>query len=125
MSQALFDVMFDDMDQSLREMGVGDLRVGKRVKQMARAFYGRAAAYDRAFDTAPGAERRRSIAEALERNIFSNDPPAAGRVQAMARYVEALLDALDGHGAAALLEGEVGLPSVHPLLAASAGDPDR
>ena len=40
LSQALFDVMFDDMDQSLREMGVGDLRVGKRVKQMARAFYG-------------------------------------------------------------------------------------
>ena len=125
LSQALFDVMFDDMDQSLREMGVGDLRVGKRVKQMARAFYGRAAAYDRAFDTAPGAERRRSIAEALERNIFNNDPPAAGRVQAMAGYVEALLDALEGHGAAALLEGEVGLPPVPPLLAASAGDPDR
>ena len=125
LSQALFDVMFDDMDQSLREMGVGDLRVGKRVKQMARAFYGRAATYDRAFDAAPGAERRRSIAEALERNIFNNDPPAAGRVQAMARYVEALLEALDGHGAAALLEGEVGLPPAPPLLAAAAGDPER
>ena len=125
LSQALFDVMFDDMDQSLREMGVGDLRVGKRVKQMARAFYGRAAAYDRAFDAAPGAERRRSIAEALERNIFNNDPPAAGRVQAMAGYVEALLEALDGHGAAALLEGEVGLPPAPPLLAAAAGDPER
>ena len=119
MSQALFDVMFDDMDQSLREMGVGDLRVGKRVKQMARAFYGRAMAYDRAFEQAPGAERRRSIAEALERNVFNNDPPAADRVHALAGYVETLLDALDRHSAAALLGGELGLPPVPSLGAAA------
>ena len=118
MSQALFDVMFDDMDQSLREMGVGDLRVGKRVKQMARAFYGRAKAYDEAFDQAPGAERRRAIAEALERNVFNNAPPPAARVEAMTGYVETLLDALDDHSPAALLGGEVELPPVAPLAAA-------
>ena len=117
LSQALFDVMFDDMDQSLREMGVGDLRVGKRVKQMARAFYGRAVAYDRAFDQAPGAERRRAIAGALERNVYNDDPPPAAPVQAMACYVEALLDALDAQSPAALLGGEVGLPPVPPLAA--------
>ncbi len=119
LSQSLFDVMFDDMDQSLREMGVGDLRVGKRVKQMARAFYGRAAAYDQAFDQAPGAGRRRSIAEALERNVFNNDPPAADRVQAMAGYIETLLDALDRQASAALLAGEIDLPPVPPLAAAA------
>ena len=118
MSQALFDVMFDDMDQSLREMGVGDLRVGKRVKQMARAFYGRAKAYDRAFDRAPGADRRRSIAEALERNVFNSDPPPAARVDAMACYVETLLDALDRQSPAALLGGELGLPAVSSSLKA-------
>ena len=121
MSQALFDVMFDDMDQSLREMGVGDLRVGKRVKQMARAFYGRAKAYDQAYDQAPGAERRRAIAEALERNVFNNAPPPAARVQAMAGYVETLLDALDHHSPAALLGGEIGLPPAPPLAAAEEG----
>ena len=121
LSQALFDVMFDDMDQSLREMGVGDLRVGKRVKQMARAFYGRAKAYDEAFDQAPGAERRRAIAEALERNVFNNAPPPADRVHAMADYVETLLDALDCQSADALLGGEVGLPPVPPLAAAEQG----
>ena len=119
LSQTLFDVMFDDMDQSLREMGVGDLRVGKRVKQMARAFYGRAKVYDQAFDLAPGPDRRRSIAEALERNVFNNDPPAAGRVQAMACYVEALLDALDRQSPAALLGGELGLPAVSSSLMAA------
>ena len=45
-SQALFDTMFGDMDRSLREMGVSDIAVGKRVKHMAKAFYGRVAAYD-------------------------------------------------------------------------------
>ncbi len=119
MSQALFDVMFDDMDQSLREMGVGDLRVGKRVKQMARAFYGRAKAYDEAFDQAPGTERRRAIAEALERNVFNNMPPPAARVEAMVGYVETLLDALDGHSPAVLLGGEVELPPVPPLAPAA------
>ena len=125
LSQALFDVMFDDMDQSLREMGVGDLRVGKRVKQMARAFYGRAMAYDQAFDRAPGADRRRSIAEALERNVFNNDPPPAAPVQAMAGYVETLLDTLDRQSTAALLGGEVGLPPVPPLAAAPAAESGR
>ena len=122
MSQVLFDVMFDDMDQSLREMGVGDLRVGKRVKQMARAFYGRAKAYDQAFEPAPGAERRRAIAEALERNVFNNEPPPAARVLEMAAYVETLLDALDRQSPVALLGGEVDLPPVPPLAAAPAAE---
>ena len=37
-SQALFDVMFEDMDSSLREMGAGDMGIGKRVKAMVQAF---------------------------------------------------------------------------------------
>jgi cytochrome b pre-mRNA-processing protein 3 len=46
LAQCLFDVMFDDMDESLRELGVGDLGVGWRVKAMAKALYGRLAAYE-------------------------------------------------------------------------------
>ena len=41
LGQALHDVFFADMDHSLREMGAGDLGVGKRVKKMAQGFYGR------------------------------------------------------------------------------------
>jgi cytochrome b pre-mRNA-processing protein 3 len=46
LGQKLFDVLFDDMDQTLREMGVGDLSVGKKIKAMASSFYGRMQAYD-------------------------------------------------------------------------------
>ena len=44
--QALFDRFCDDMDANLREMGVGDLTVPKRMQAFGEAFYGRAAAYD-------------------------------------------------------------------------------
>ena len=46
LSQSVFDLMFADMDRSLREMGAGDLGVGKKVKTMVRACYGRIAAYE-------------------------------------------------------------------------------
>jgi cytochrome b pre-mRNA-processing protein 3 len=43
--QVLTDTFFQDMDRSLREMGVGDISVGKKVRKMAEAFYGRVQAY--------------------------------------------------------------------------------
>ncbi|HCL48309.1 MAG TPA: hypothetical protein DHW86_02215, partial [Rhodobiaceae bacterium] len=50
--QALFDIFFRDMDQAMREAGVGDLGVGKKIRKMAQAYYGRAAAYDEALGKA-------------------------------------------------------------------------
>ncbi len=46
LGQALFDAFFQDMDQGMREAGVGDLGVSKKIRKMAEAFYGRAGAYD-------------------------------------------------------------------------------
>ena len=50
LAQALFDTMFADMDRSLREMGAGDLGVGRRVKFMASSFLGRVKAYEGGLD---------------------------------------------------------------------------
>lgn len=122
LSQSLFDVMFDDMDQSLREMGVGDLRVGKRVKQMARAFYGRAEAYDRAFDLAESDKRQKAIAEVLARNIYNGDPPPEDRLLAMADYVQTVIVALDGQDQAVILDGDAQFPPA-PDLAEPAAAP--
>jgi cytochrome b pre-mRNA-processing protein 3 len=47
-SQDLTDFFYQDMDRSLREMGVGDLSVGKKVRKMAEACYGRLMAYSKA-----------------------------------------------------------------------------
>ena len=81
-SQALFDTMFGDMDRSLREMGVSDIAVGKRVKHMAKAFYGRVAAYDEGL-----AVTDELLGEALRRNLFGTVTPTADNVVAMADYL--------------------------------------
>ena len=68
LGQALFDAMFSDMDLNLREMGVGDLSVGKKVRVMWEAFHGRAAVYGDAMALGPEA-----LAEALERNLWPGE----------------------------------------------------
>lgn len=81
-AQALFDAMFDDMDVVLREMGAGDMGVGKRVKTMVQAFYGRIASYDDAL--AKGGD---ALTNALARNAFGTTVPARKHAEALARYV--------------------------------------
>lgn len=49
LQRAVLEAFFEDMDRSVREMGVGDTGVGKRVKAMANACYGRLHAYEQAF----------------------------------------------------------------------------
>jgi cytochrome b pre-mRNA-processing protein 3 len=82
LAQVLFDTTFRDMDRSLREMGVGDLGVARRVKEMARAYYGRAEAYDQALD-AGDADR---LGEALRRNLLAGAGEDA-QVRSLADYV--------------------------------------
>ena len=64
-SQNLFDIFFADMDLTLREMGVGDLGVAKRVRQMSEAYMGRLTAYSEYLD----ADDKDGLAQALARNI--------------------------------------------------------
>jgi cytochrome b pre-mRNA-processing protein 3 len=65
--QALTDRFFAAMDSALRETGVGDLSVGKKVRKMAEAFYGRATAYTTAMSQGESA-----MTEALTRNVFAD-----------------------------------------------------
>lgn len=64
-AQEMTDWFFRDVDHSLRELGVGDLGVPKRMKKLARMFYGRLAAYSESVD----ADNQATLAEALKRNI--------------------------------------------------------
>lgn len=88
LAQAVFDAMFSDMDINLREMGVGDLSVGKRVREMWEAFHGRASVYQ----TALAAGDAQALAEALTRNVWRGEAPP-GAAEALA----ALALAQDAH----------------------------
>lgn len=80
LAQALFDRMFMDFDNGLREAGVGDLGVGRRIKQMATGFYGRIAAYDTGLDGG-------GLEEALRRNAYGTVAPAEEAVARLAAYL--------------------------------------
>jgi cytochrome b pre-mRNA-processing protein 3 len=104
LSQALFDRFCDDMDANLREMGVGDLTVPKRMQAFGEAFYGRAAAYDLALTA--GAE---PLAQALCRNILDGEQIESAR--RLAFYAETVIAALAGLGDATMQRGAWRFPS--------------
>jgi cytochrome b pre-mRNA-processing protein 3 len=83
MAQDLSDRMFLGFDRALREMGVGDLIVPKRMHKLADANAGRSAAYEKAL-----ASKGLELDIALARNVYgSADPAVAAR---LARYVRAI-----------------------------------
>jgi len=106
LSQAFFDAMFADLDRSLREMGTGDLSVGKHVKRMAQGFYGRIRAYQQGVDSADSA-----LAAALERNLYGTVRGSAPQIAGMAEYVQAAVGELARQPAAELLSGRVRFPA--------------
>src|ERR1700722_11434597 len=105
LGQELFDAFCRDLDANLREMGVGDLAVPKRMQAFAEAFYGRQAAYLAALDAAD----ERVFEKALALNIFPAGN-AAGAIQ-LARYGRAAVVRLDAQNDGALTRGEVVFPS--------------
>ena len=69
LAQDVVDTFFEDMDHSLRELGVGDVSVPKRMKKLARMFYGRAQSYGNALNDGNAEE----LAHSLHRNLFPDD----------------------------------------------------
>jgi cytochrome b pre-mRNA-processing protein 3 len=95
LSQALFDRFCNDMDDNLREMGVGDLTVPKRMQAFGEAFYGRAAAYDLALTA--GEE---PLAQALCKNILNGE--GIEKARQLALYAKSAIAALAGLNEATL-----------------------
>ena len=90
-AQDLVDSVFAHFDDTLREMGLSDIAVAKRLKAMGSAFYGRNAAYAAALDDGPPAD----LATALARNVYgAAGGEAEPKAEALAHYVASLDAAL-------------------------------
>ncbi|MDY6924493.1 MAG: ubiquinol-cytochrome C chaperone family protein [Pseudomonadota bacterium] len=77
-AQGLFDVYVSSLDHALRELGVGDISVGKKMRKLGEAMYGRMTAWEpplRAGDAA-------ALAVSFSRNVYESDDPAAGEALA-------------------------------------------
>jgi cytochrome b pre-mRNA-processing protein 3 len=90
-----------DLDAALREIGIGDVSVPKKVKKLGQAFYGRLAAYDAALAEDAGAE---DLEAALARNVLET-PDQPGLAAALARHARRRAAVLDAAGFEAFLDG--------------------
>jgi cytochrome b pre-mRNA-processing protein 3 len=117
LGQAFFNAMFADFDRSLREMGIGDLSVGRHIRRMVEAFYGRIAAYEAGL-----AGDDAALQAALARNVFGTAPEAGSAcATALAAYVRGETARLDDEDPRKLLAGDIRFdePSI-PVQAAVA-----
>lgn len=71
LAQQFFDAMFADMDRNLREIGIGDLAVGKRIKLLAENLYGRIRSYEAGLSGTDGA-----LEAAVARNLLTETATA-------------------------------------------------
>jgi cytochrome b pre-mRNA-processing protein 3 len=114
--QAAFDLFCVDMDRSLRELGVGDIGVPKRMRQVGQAFYGRTRAYAECI--ASGDET--GLAAALQRNVLKAAGEAAAAIP-LARYALAAAGTLDSVPPQALLHEPLPFPDPAAFVAVGAG----
>ena len=105
-AQEMIDGFFTEVDHSLRELGVGDVGVPKRMKKLARMFYGRTVSYGTALDTGEA----EALAAALARNIRP-DLSAWPHAERLAAYVIAADGALRSQPVEKICAGELHFPA--------------
>lgn len=102
LAQQLTDMFFQDIDHSIRELGIGDIGVPKRMKKLAKMFYGRAMSYGQAIED----ENISALSDALARNVMPEDDSWKG-ADDLARAVFAINDHLNGLDIADILQGRI------------------
>lgn len=89
LAQELLDFFFEDMDASLREIGIGDLTVPKKMRSLAEAYLGRSAAYQASL----GARDETALAASLSKNIYGEEA-VSPEARMLAHYAAKAFDAL-------------------------------
>ncbi len=105
-SQAVFDSYVKGLDDAFREIGVADTAVGKKMKKLAGAFYGRLKTYDEAVASLPDEAATRDF---LARTAF--EERGEGDVAALGAYLIKTRAALADQPLDALLQGDVTWPN--------------
>ena len=101
--QNLTDEFFADMDRSLRELGVSDVAVGKKVRKIAESYFGRVTAYDKALSVGP-----KVLEEAIGRNIYP-DGASEESIRKMTDYFRNAVKQLGLIPVEQILEGDLRL----------------
>jgi cytochrome b pre-mRNA-processing protein 3 len=85
--QSLFDYMFNDFENNLREMGFGDIAVNKKMKAFVRAFYGRLSQYSKSLDLAENTGDKSLLEQTILNNIFKGKMLSSKHKSLFANYM--------------------------------------
>ncbi len=109
LAQILIDDFFEDVDHSLRELGIGDMGIPKRMKKLAKMYYGRTAAYADALERGD----REALTAALARNIRpeAESWPEAAK---LADYVVGAVEMLAAQDSETIRAGSISYPAPVP-----------
>lgn len=105
-AQEIVDAFFQDLDHSIRELGIGDQGVPKRMKKFAGMFYGRLESYAAALD----ASDAQALAAALKRNIYPQADADAPTMEALAHWMIRAATSLADQSEDIVATGAVTLP---------------
>jgi len=105
-AQEIVDAFFQDIDYSIRELGIGDTGVPKRMKKLAGMFYGRLESYAAAMD----AGDREALAQALRRNIYPEPRDEPPSMLGLADWMMSTETHLSGVSDAQIATGSASLP---------------
>jgi len=114
LAQNIFDVMFSDLDQNMREMGIGDVGILKRIRKMSESYHGRVVAYEEAVQSGAA-----ELAAALNRNLYADTDATDEQLMVMVGYVHDALATLAKQPILDLQDGAVHFPDA-PELAVTA-----
>lgn len=104
--QRLFDYFIADMDAALRELGIGDMKVGKKMRGVGEAYYGRAHAYDSGLNN----NGETALAAALQRNVYAGEESRTVEARHLAHYVIDVASALSAQETSAIADGSIKFP---------------
>lgn len=109
-AQDLVDAVFAHLEADLREAGVGDVTIPKRMKKLCEAFLGRSAAYDAGLGSDAEA-----LTAVIERNVYAGRS-AGGVAERLSRYAGAAAAALSSTPLEACLAGPLPFPDPSAVL---------
>jgi cytochrome b pre-mRNA-processing protein 3 len=108
-AQEVFDILFSAMDHALRELGVGDISVGKRIRKLAESFYGRMAIYHDAL--AQGQAGQATLTAAIAAHVLESAQADHPFAESLAQRITDWTATLGNQDDADLLSGDMTLPS--------------
>lgn len=103
LAQSYFDIMFEDIEANLREMGVGETTLAKRMKKLAGSFYGRIKTYDEAISSSAPETWRSTI----KRYLFSDTQVSENILTVTADYAREIGQNIAAQSTSELLSGRI------------------